>query len=246
MRLKRVASMKDVARLAGVSISTLSRVINRTVPVDARTRAKVERAIGRLQFKPNLLASELRSKSGRVIGLVVPEILHPTFNAIINYVEESIRSQSLQLILGNTRNDAAVEADFIESLIRRHVDGIIFSRVSDQSRIIQVAHRSREPVVVLDRALDSEDIPTVVLNNYRADVLSAEHLAGLGHRRIGCITGRRNILLCRERLSGIRETLRARGIILEANRVREGDFTYETGFEGVRALFADGDLPTAT
>jgi LacI family transcriptional regulator len=184
-----MASMKDVARLAKVSVSTVSRVISKSIPVDEKTRLHVEKAIRKLQFKPNLLASGLRSKSGHVIGLAVPEILHPSFNAIIKYVEESVRKEGLQLILGNTHNDLEIESEFIESLVRRHVDGIIFSRVSDQSRILHVVNKNHVPVVVLDRALDTEDIPTVVLDNYRAGALAAEHLASLGHSRIVCISG---------------------------------------------------------
>jgi len=240
-----MASMKDVAKLARVSVSTVSRVINKTVPVDEKTRTQVEKAIRKLQFKPNLLASGLRSKSGRVIGLAVPEILHPSFNAIIKYVEESVRSEGLQVILGNTHNDIGIEADFIESLVRRHVDGIIFSRVSDESRILHVVNKNRIPVVVLDRALDSEDIPTVVLDNYRAGVLAAEHLLGLGHRTIACISGSSNILLSRERLQGFRDTLLAAGIGLGAERVHEGNFGYDTGIEAVRRFIAIGLEMTA-
>lgn len=240
-----MASMKDVARLAKVSVSTVSRVINRTVPVDQKTRQQVEKAIRKLEFKPNLLASGLRSKSGRVIGLAVPEILHPSFNAIIKYVEESVRAEGLQVILGNTHNDLEIESEFIESLIRRHVDGIIFSRVSDESRILHVVNKNRVPVVVLDRALDTEDIPTVVLDNYKAGVLAAEHLISLGHRKITCISGSSNILLSRERLGGFRDTLRREGVELGADRVFEGNFRYDTGIDGVRELLARGIEMTA-
>jgi len=231
--------MKDVARLARVSVSTVSRVINKTVPVDKRTRLAVERAIRKLDFKPNLLASGLRSKSGHVIGLAVPEILHPSFNAIIKYVEDSVRRVGLQCILGNTHDDPETEAEFIESLLRRHVDGIIFSRVSDQSKILHMVNKSRVPVVVLDRALDSEDIPTVVLDNYKAGVLAAEHLVGLGHRRIACIAGNPNILISRERLSGFRETLSRHGIELLKNQIHEGSFRYETGIEAVQRFLSE-------
>jgi DNA-binding LacI/PurR family transcriptional regulator len=235
-----MASMKDVARIARVSISTVSRVINKTVPVDEKTRLAVEKAIRKLAFKPNLLASGLRSKSGHVIGLAVPEILHPSFNAIIKHVEECVRREGLQLILGNTHNDAEIEAEFIESLIRRHVDGIIFSRVSDQSRILHVLNKNHVPVVVLDRALDNEDIPTVVLDNYKAGVLAAEHLIALGHKNIACVAGSSNILLSRERLAGFSDTLRLHGVELDRSHVYEGNFRYETGIEAVKEFLARG------
>ena len=81
-------TIREIAQMTGVSMQTVSRVINNTVPVDEKTRLQVEKAIRKLDFKPNLLASGLRSKSGQVIGLAVPEILHPSFNAIIKHVEE--------------------------------------------------------------------------------------------------------------------------------------------------------------
>ena len=234
-----MASMKEVAKMARVSVATVSRVVNMTVPVEARTRRQVEKAIRKLEFKPNLLASGLRSKSGHVIGLAVPEILHPSFNAIIKYVEESVRREGLTFILGNTHNDLEIEAEFIESLIGRHVNGIVFSRVSDQSRILHVVNKSHVPVVVLDRALDSEDIPTVVLDNYKAGVLAADHLVGLGHRRIGCVSGDSNLLLSRERMSGFRDTLRKHGVELMSRNVHQGNFRYETGIEAIQRFLAD-------
>lgn len=240
-----MASMKDVAKLARVSVSTVSRVINHTIPVDDRTRSQVERAIRKLDFKPNLLARGLRSKSGHLIGLAVPELLHPALSAFVNYVEEAVRLEGLQCIVGNTRNDLEIEAAFIESLIRRHVDGIIFSRVSDESRVLRVLSRNRVPMVVIDRTLDSEGVPTVVLDNYRAGEIAAEHLISLGHRRIACISGSPKIHLARERVSGFRETLGRHGLELPDSHLHEGDFGYECGIEGIRRFLSAGIEMTA-
>lgn len=237
--------MKDVAKLAHVSVSTVSRVINKSIPVDARTRSQVERAIRRLDFKPNLLARGLRSKSGHLIGLAVPELLHPALNAFVNFVEESVREEGLQCIVCNTHNDVGIESTFIESLIRRHVDGIIFSRVSDESRVLRVLSTNHVPMVVIDRTLDSEGVPTVVLDNYRAGELAAEHLISLGHRRVACISGSHKIHLARERVSGFRDALRRHGLELPDSHLYEGDFGYETGIEGIRRFFASGIEMTA-
>ncbi len=240
-----MASMKDVAKLAHVSVSTVSRVINNTIPVDERTRRQVERAIHKLDFKPNLLARGLRSKSGHLIGLAVPELLHPALSAFVNYVEESVRREGLQCIVGNTRNDLEIEAAFIESLIRRHVDGIIFSRVSDESRVLRVLNKNNVPMVVIDRTLDSEGVPTVVLDNYQAGVLAAEHLVGLGHTRIACISGSSKIHLARERVLGFRDTLRRHGLDLPDSHLYEGDFGFESGGAGIRRFLAAGVDMTA-
>jgi DNA-binding LacI/PurR family transcriptional regulator len=223
--------MKDVARLAGVSISTVSRVLSNSAPVGEEARRKVEHAIEVVDFRPNLLAQGLRSKSGNVIGLVVPEIIHETFATIIKYTEQFVSALGYTLVVGNTSGEPEVEGHFIDSLIRRHVNGIIFSRVSDKSRAIRMAEKGDIPTVIMDRALDQEGIPTVVLDNYRAGAMAAEHLTGLGHRKLAVITGPQNIMLCRERLNGFIDVLERQGLTLLNRNIYEGDFKFTSGIE---------------
>ena len=248
-----MSSMKDVARLAGVSISTVSRVINKTIPVDEETRKRVEEAVRNLNYKPNLLAKGLRLKSGNLIGLVVPEFVHSqAFSEFINYTEEFAVKYGFNLILGNNHNNPDIEERFIDSLIRRNVDGIIFSRVSDESRVLRIIDKTNIPIVVIDRALDNEDVPSVVLDNYKAGVIAAEHLVKIGHKNIACITGPLNISLCRERLKGFKDVLSKNGISLKREFIFEGDFKYDSGIEAMKyflennykitAIWAQNDL----
>ena len=225
-----MSSMKDVARLAGVSISTVSRVINQNIPVDEQTRRKVEEAIRKLKYKPNLLAKGLRLKSGHLIGLVVPEIvpLH-AFANIIKYTEESASLHDFNIILGNHHDDPDVEERFIDKLIRRNVDGIIFSRVSDESRVLKILYERDIPIVAIDRVLENENVPSVVIDNYSSGVMAAEHLVSLGHKHIACITGALNISLCRERIKGFSHVLRQHNIEFDSRMIFEGDFKLETG-----------------
>jgi DNA-binding LacI/PurR family transcriptional regulator len=226
-----MVSIKDVARLAGVSVSTVSRVLSNYAHVDEETKRKVEYAIEATNFRPNLLAQGLRSKSGNVIGLVVPEIRHETFATFIEYTEQFVSALGYTLVVGNTSGKPEVEGAFIESLLRRHVNGIIFSRVSDKSRAIRMVEKWNIPAVIIDRALDQEDIPTVVLDNYRAGVIAAEHLTGLGHRKFAVITGPQNIKLCRERLKGFVDVLERNGLSLMNRNVFEGDFKFASGVQ---------------
>jgi LacI family transcriptional regulator len=247
-----MASMKDVALLAGVSESTVSRVINRSIPVDAATRRSVEEAVRKLNYKPNLLAKGLRIKSSRIIGLVVPEIVHHTFASFIQFIEESTFAKGYGLIVGNHKDDPEIEEIFIDSLVRRHVDGIIFSRVSDESRVMKIINRSQVPVVVIDRAAEKEELASVVLDNRKAGQLAGEHLVGLGHTRIGCISGPLKIALCRERLAGLREVLDRHGLSIAEDAIFEGNFKFESGILGaeqilhkhpeITAIWAQNDL----
>ncbi len=237
-----MASIKDVARLAGVSPSTVSRVLSGSPRVDAGTRVRVEKAIKSTSYRPNLLARGLRSKSGNVLGLVVPEILQETFATFIKCTERYSKQQGFDLILGSTGGQPDVEATFIDNLLRRHVDGIIFSRVSDRSRAIHTLEKWNVPAVILDRALDREDFPTVVLDNQRAGVLAAEHLLALGHREIGLVTGPQDIALSRDRIRGFKAALRRAGVHLDPANVLQGDFKFDSGRVAARA-FLDRGLP---
>jgi LacI family transcriptional regulator len=233
--------MKDVAKLAGVSVSTVSRVINSSIPVVDETRMRVENAIRKTNFRPDLLARGLRSKSGNLIGLIVPEIVHESFALFVNFAEKSAERHGFNLVIGNTDNDPDKEELFVRNFIRRHVDGVIFSRVSDQSRIFRIIEESQVPFVIIDRSMKREDVPTVVMDNYGAGVMAANHLLDLGHEDLACITGPINIAIVRERFSGFRNTILARGAKLSDSCVYEGDFKFEGGKRAATHLLANRD-----
>jgi DNA-binding LacI/PurR family transcriptional regulator len=235
-----MASIKDVARLAGVSVTTVSRVINERDEVEDRTRARVQDAINKLEYKPNLVAKGLRGNRGNVIGLVVPEVMDHAFTSIVNFTIEAAHDKGFNIILGGTHNDPEVEARFIGDLIRRNVNGIIFSRVSDESRVLHIMGKTQIPIVIIDRTLEKEGIQSVVLDNYKAGRLAAEHLIQLGHRGVTCVTGPLNIALCRERLRGFRDALQAGGIDLDTECMYEGNFKFSAGKDAVRFFLRKG------
>ncbi|MEA5031003.1 MAG: LacI family DNA-binding transcriptional regulator [Sphaerochaeta sp.] len=228
-----MTSLKDVAALAGVSPSTVSRVINGTMFVNEETKQRVEEAIASVNYRPNLLAQSLRLKATKNIGLLVPEIAHPSFNLVIKYIEESASKRGLNLFIINTHNNYTREAVAIDMLLRQRINGIIFSRVSDESHVVNMSRSSNTPMVVIDRAFHNEKIPNVILDNYQAGVIAAEHLLGCGCKRIATITGSFKIGLSRERHQGFRDTLEKHGMDLDRSMVHEGEFTYENGVAGV-------------
>jgi len=240
-----MASIRDVARRAGVSTSTVSRVISRKIPVDKRTGERVMRAICELDYRPNLIASGLRSRSARSIGLLVPRIADPFFMQMIDYVDRCVIEHGFNLLLFNTHSDPAFEEQVLDNLLRRHVDGIIFSSVSDESRVPSLLIGVEVPVVMLDRVRDDAKLMHLVLNNRMAGELAAEHLLGLGHRRIACVTGPRTLHLCAERLAGFSECLARRGSPLEPDFTIEGDFSLDAGRSAGERLLAAQRRPTA-
>ena len=250
-----MVSMKDVAELAGVSVSTVSRVISGAIKVEEPTKRRVEAAIKKINYKPNLLAQGLRIKSGKMIGLIVPEIVHPSFVNIIKYTEASAAEKSLNLVVCNTYNNPVKSAEAFDQLLRRNINGIILSRVSDESQVIRLISQTDTPVIIIDRALYHENIPNIVLDNYKAGVIAAEHFISSGRKQIACVTGSHKILLVRERLKGFWDTLKKANVNLRADSIIEGDFSFETGKRAteyflsrdraIDAIWAQSDLIAA-
>jgi len=230
-------SIKDVARSAGCSTSTVSRVINNRDAVSPQTKKKVLDVIKKLDYKPNLVAQGLRVKRGNLIGLVVPAGPMQGFHFLIQYAMDAARKRGYNIIIANTHEDPDLEASYISDLLRRNINGIIFSRVSDESRIVSKIAETDIPIVVIDRAFENEKVSNVVLDNRKAGYLAGMHLGGLGHRDIVCITGPlKKIGLCRERLRGFKEALNEQGIELRDNCIFEGNLFFESGIRVTQKL----------
>ena len=172
---------------------------------------------------------------------MVPEIAHPSFNLVIKYIEESAFKRNLNLLIFNTHNNYGREAFAIDMLLRQRINGIIFSRVSDESHVINMSRSTNTPMVVIDRTLHNEKIPNVILDNYRAGVIAAEHLVECGCRKIATITGSFKIGLSRERFQGFRDTLEKHGLQLDRNLIYEGEFNFENGVAGVTHFLEAGN-----
>ncbi len=235
-----MASIKDIAKMAGCTISTVSRVLNDRDAVAPETRKKVLAAINQLDYKPSLTARGLRVKQVRLIGLAVPAASAGAFNMIIQNALDCAYKYGYNLMLVNTHEDPELEEKFIGDLLRRNTTGIILSRVSDDSRILKKIVKQKIPIVVIDRALENENVSNVVLNNHRAGYLAGKHLLEFGHKRLACITGQMKIALCRERLAGFREALREADVELTDSKMFEGDFKFESGIAGIRKLCTHG------
>lgn len=234
------SSIRDVANIAGCSTSTVSRVINNRDAVDPETRAKVLKAIDVLGYKPNLVAQGLRTNRGNLIGLVVPEFSSPSFSETVSCAMDSAFQNGYNIIPVNSHENPNLEEKYIDDLLRRNINGIIFSRVSDESRIVARILEKNIPIVIIDRTLENEKVANVVLDNYQAGVLAAEHLLGLGHRSFACLTGPMKIALCRERLKGFRDTIQRSGGQLPDDSIKEGNFDFPSGQMTTKDLLESG------
>ncbi len=237
--------MKDVAEIAGVSVSTVSRVISGKFAVEEGTASRVRSAILQLDYRPNLLAWGLRSRSGKFIGLVIPGI-HEPFATMIGLLEEYVTRGGYSLLFGNTESGPEKENIFIDDLISRHVDGIVFSGVSEKSLALPKLAGTDIPIVLFDRVFNARDnVVTVALNNEAAGRLAARYLVGLGHRRVATITGPPDLNLCKDRLHGFKDEVSRLGAALDERDIEVGDFSFDAGLKASQALFARTSAVTA-
>lgn len=183
-----VAKLTDVAKLAGVSPTTVSRVINKKGYLSEKTITKVNEAMRELGYKPNNVARSLQGKSAKLIGLIFPKISHVFYAELIDKLEHELFKHGYKTIICNSEHDSDKEREYIEMLEANQVDGIISG---SHNLGIEDYNRVTAPIISFDRNL-SPDIPVVSSDNYAGGVLAAETLAKSGARKIVMITGNDN------------------------------------------------------
>jgi LacI family transcriptional regulator len=241
------ATMKEVARLAGVALSSVSRVLNKHPDVSASMRTRVLAAVEELGYEPDLLASSLRRGSTRTIGFIVSDIVNPLFADILNGAERHLRNEGYSVLLAHSEGQSTRDAESARLLRRRRVDGLILSLADETRReTIEELDALDMPVVLLDRSTDVLPRASAVLANHRTGMRRAtEHLLDLGHRRIGLIAGSLNTRPTRERLQGFGEGCERRSAQVPEDLLRFGPFAAEFGQRATKELIRLPDPPTA-
>jgi LacI family transcriptional regulator len=236
--------ISDIARKAGVSSATVSRVINDTAYVVPATRRKVERAMRALHYRPNLVARSLATRESRTIGLMIPHIRSPFFAGLASGVEERAEELGYAVFLCDTRESTECERRVLEVLASRRVDGIIATPVGRESRYF-FEITSSVPVVFAARHFPEIPICSVVVDNAAGSRRIIEHLLDIGHRRIGVINGPYFLSTGLERWAGVRQAFDEFGVDLDPKLVKEGDFTAQGGYQMARTLLQRSPRPTA-
>ncbi|MGB9680444.1 MAG: LacI family DNA-binding transcriptional regulator [Thermoanaerobacteraceae bacterium] len=247
-------TIKDIAKLANVSITTVSRVINnKTEGVSEETRERILQLVKEYEYQPNAIARGLVTKKTKTLGLIIPDITNPFFPDIARGVEDSAHIYGYNVFLCNTDDNLDKESEYINALKEKYVDGIIFtsSSIPKQEHIKELI-KTGIPIVIMDRRIESEDIYGVFLDNYEGGYIATKHLIDLGHKKIGCITGPLYSKSARERLEGYKECLIENGFEYDESVVFEGDYKINSGITGsekllnlhkkISAIFACNDL----
>ena len=240
---------KDVARLAGVSKTTVSYVLNDTphVKVSAETRARVYHAVEQLGYFANSNARGLRTRSTRTLALLVPDVTNPFWTQVVRSVEDTAAAHGYAVLLGNSDDSAAKEETYLRLFVEKCVDGILLGSTHSEASYVDKLERLGVPCVLIDRDNSSGKLPCVALDNIHAGMLAAEHLVGLGHRRIGLLNGPTRLKVFQDFLKGYRQALRRNGLPYQAHMVRSAAVSarQEQGKMMMEELLALPDRPTA-
>lgn len=239
-----MTNIKDVAREAGVSVATVSRVFSGSQPVSDGARERVREVALRLGYRPNAVARSLRMEQTNTLGLVIPSIANPFFTAIARAVEDAAWGEGYSLILGNTDENPEKEARYLELLMQKRVDGLIISPARAWSPYLKEVIEE-VPVVFLDRVASGIEAPVVRADGRRAVGSLVSYLVGLGHERLGIISGPDDTVSGNERLETFLREAETLGFPVAGERVRAGDFKRGSGGVAMRELLALDEPPTA-
>jgi LacI family transcriptional regulator len=240
-----MATMKDVAEKAGVSVTTVSHVINETRFVSPQLANRVWQAVDSLNYQPNALARSLRRKRTHTIGMVVPDNSNPFFAGVARVIEDLFFDQGYSVILCNSDQNPAKERTYIDVLTEKQVDGIVFVAAGAVTAHLQAVVERGVPVVVIDRELPSVECDRVLTDNRTGGYEATQHLIDRGHSRIACITGPSDVTPSWERFEGYADALRTASLPLDEELVRRGDFRAPSGYAQMQELLALARPPTA-
>ncbi len=238
-------TMRDVSAMAGVSISTVSHVVNNTRAVPEGTRQKVMEAIRTTGFMPNTIARSLKRAETRTLGLAIGDISNPYFTEVVHALEAAAVAAGYTLLLTDIGEDPDREVAALRALIGRRVDGLILSpSAAGGAEAIADARRNNVPVVQIDRVAD-RDCDFVVAKNSPDMRRIVRHLAQLGHKRIGMLTGLPGLSSSKERIAGYQSGLRESGIALDPELMAPAASSHEPARAATHRLMEIDNPPTA-
>ncbi len=242
-----MSSLNDVARKAGVSIATVSRVINNGTNVNEETKAKVLKAIKELKYQPSRVAKRLRSKSSssNMLGLLIPDIQNPFYVDVLRGVEDVAYENNYAIIMCNFAQDENKERMYLEILQQESVDGLIAAPAHEKDVNVINLLNAGIPIVCVDRGLVGKEVDVVVVNNRDGAYQAVDHLAKNGYKRIAYISGQKKIPSSKYREQGYREALEDNGLYVDEDLIKYGDSKHKSGVDLCDELLSMSNPPDA-
>jgi LacI family transcriptional regulator len=239
-----MATIRDVAKLAGVSTTTASSVANKRAGVSTKLTERVWKAIEALDYHPDAVARSLRIGRTKMVGVVMPQIASPFYAEVLRGVEEEAKQKDYSILICDSAADPALEQRLLNSLVARRVDGILLASADPHFSPHQLLRR-RMPVVFFDRLPASCRGPAVMVNNVEGSSEATRYLIELGHRRIAVVTGPLAISTAAERLEGFRNAMGTAGLPIPEGHLQSGEFRLEEGYRCAFEIMNLSPRPTA-
>jgi LacI family transcriptional regulator len=248
MRKITTATLKSIADRSKVSVSTVSRVLAGkagTYRISEETASAVTAIAKELGYMPNLLASGLRLRRTRTIGLVIPDISNPFFSSVVRTIERTARSHAYSIILCDSEEDTDLETRALILLQARKVDGLLVFPVGQDASHIREVRSRNIPMVLIDRLLPAVRCPSIASDNFRGAFEAVSYLHAHGHRSIACIQGLKNTSSNQERVRGYRAALVEHGITIDETLIVGSNFGEENGYVETKLILNRERRPTA-
>lgn len=242
-----MATIYEVSKLAGVSLATVSRVMNGNSKVRPATKEKVLAAIKELDYRPSSAAQSLASSQSNSVGILVSELHGPYFGSMMSEIEATLRAAGKHVIIIPGHSDKEAEKDAIKFLLDRDCDALILhvEALSD-TEVLDLSAKSKALFIYINRLIDTAEDRSIILNNRLGGYLATQHLTSRGHKNIGYISGPLWKADATDRLAGHMKALSEIGIHDHDTHMVEGTFREESGFESMQKLLADFPEMTAT
>ena len=240
-----MSTISDVAKRAGVSVVTVSRVINRASHVNPATRENVERAISELGYVPNVVARSLRSRRTCTLGLLVPDIANAFWTTLARGVEDSAQRRGYSVFLCNTDENLAKQHAYLSVVLSQRVDGVIIAPTDSDGSQLVLLRNQNVPCVVVDRRVHGWEVDTVRADSIAGARALIQHLIGLGHQRIAVLSGPLHTSTAEERVRGYCMALAEAGIPLDHRLIKHGEYRSISGEYLTYQLLDEGLQPTA-
>jgi LacI family transcriptional regulator len=239
-KTSKAASIYDVARESRVSVFTVSAVVNNKAHVGNKLRERVEAAIRKLNYRPNLLARSLAKQKTHTIGMIVPDIANPFFPMVVRGAEDAAQKRGYNLLLCNSDDTQVREESALELLLSKRVDGILLTKaICDITPSLhQMIEEMNIPIVLVMRTFPKISKDAIITDDYQGAYEAVCHLARSGRSRIGLMGGPMKVSNGKARWQGFRDALKANGLAYDPSLVIEGDYRTESGYRGGHVLLS--------
>ncbi|MGM0414783.1 MAG: LacI family DNA-binding transcriptional regulator [Bacillota bacterium] len=238
-------TIKDIAEESGVSVTTVSRVLNEKPDVKDQTRAKVLKIIEESNYKPNGMARSLVINQTYSIGLIIPDINNPYFPEVARGVEDQAQNSSYSVIFSSTDNKLEREKEVVDLMLQKRVDGLIVSLSLANKDILKKLEDKNIPVVQLDRKIPDSIYPAVMIDNQKSASKAVQFLIDEGYKSIAHITGDLQTVTGQDRENGYRNAILNNNLRLNEDMIIEGDFSKRSGYDAMIRIIERGSLPEA-